>query len=842
MQTRFVLVAFLILILLPVAGAETLDYELTIEVEQLALIETTNGITIRLPSYPASGSPGQVALPSRLVRLALPPKADLESLSYTIIDLTTPVELALGNRQIRRVRPLVKLCPNGPTDCDRDLVPARPPDRMDPGRTIYKLAGGKLQDVVIAEFIHRPITLHEGNNRLQLHSRQLLRLTFELLPNSNKDSAKRVPHRPKLASDLVDNLSQLDAFYPRPRGPDPDWPGLAVITTNDFVTGSQELSGFLSAHQERGFDVHLVTETEFEMVQGPPPNGRAQKIRTWLQQNWENLALGYVVLVGNPDPLVGDLPMLNAYPYPPGEEGATPTDAYYADMSGDWDPDQDQRFGEYYDDSGPGGVDFFPELVVGRIPAYNIDVADRLLSRAVRYARTRRASNWRKRVLLPSAILFFEEDFPYNVEEGAPVLEYVKAEFVASGFDTTTMYETEGEAPSNYPSDLALSEDGLIAEWNSGYGIVYWIGHGDETAAYRMIGDRHYWDNVPFMRSDVYDLLPHETPAFVFHGSCSNGTPEFSNNIGAIQLESGAIASFASTRVGLSGGVEHDWQPDENNCGIFSIGYNVVSKLRDGKSAGSAISETRAMLSDVWWAEYGWHSKFATTLYGDPTLSLYFCESDQDCAGGETCFGEESCQQGFCEPVNGPADCSHLDEACKVGRCNELTKECEAVALDDVACDDGHWCSLEDTCLAGECIGSERDCSDDDPCTLDSCDFQSDECKHDPESGAACHDGLYCTADDVCQAGLCVGSTSICPQATGQCLVAVCDEEANQCGIEHAQDGLACSLDEQEGVCRAGACETEQAGGCSGCASSRPTPGGGLAFCLLLFLLYRRHD
>jgi hypothetical protein len=832
MKMRCALFALITLAFSPAARPDTLEHEITIEPGQLSQQPNPGGVIVELPSYRASGSPGQPMLPTRTIRLALPAGADLSSLKFHVIDLAETVDFPLNGEKILRAGPIKKLCPPRPGDPTREVIPGSAPDRISPGQTVYRLAGGKLADVPIAEFAHRPVILDQASKVLTLHPRQLLRLTFESLPMPKGDAP--APTRLARTARLVDNPSQLETFYPRPKGPDPEWPGLAVITTDDFVNQSQNLAGFLAAHTERGFEVHVVTESDFGSVQGPAPDGRAQKIRTWLQQNWETLRLGHVVLVGNPHPTIGDVPMLLACPHMPGEEDTIPTDAYYADMTGNWDLDGDERYGEYYGDRGPGGVDFFHELVVGRIPVYDdVEVADRLLARAVTYTRDRRAGDWRKRILLPSAILFFDEYFPHDMEEGAPVHEYVKREFALSGFDTTTLYEVEGEKPSNFDCDLPLNEENLIAEWNTGYGIVFWIGHGDETAVYRMIGDYTWWDSPPFMRSAQYDRLPYETPAFVFHGSCSNGTPEWSNNIGAIQLRSGAIASFASTRVGLSGGTPAGWHPDEENCGLFNIGYYVVTRLRNGMTGAEALCETRALLADAWWADYGWHSKFATTFYGDPTLTLHYCESDEDCRG-ETCFGQEYCQQGFCEPIGELKNCSHLDEPCKVGRCNEVSKECEAVDLNGGACDDGSWCTLDDTCVAGECLGTGQDCADDDPCTLDTCDPGTDACRHDPSSGADCYDGLYCTVEDVCETGTCAGSARVCPLPKGPCLIDVCDEDADLCRIVQAPDGAICSLDGKEGVCELGSCTIEQASGCGGCSSSSHAPGIGLAFLVLL--------
>lgn len=63
--------------------------------------------------------------------------------------------------------------------------------------------------------------------------------------------------------------------------------------------------------------------------------------------------------------------MLMCWPrYPESEYRNSPTDYFYADLTGNWDSDGDGYYGEHADDA---GVDFYPEVFVGRIPVYDED-------------------------------------------------------------------------------------------------------------------------------------------------------------------------------------------------------------------------------------------------------------------------------------------------------------------------------------------------------------------------------------------------------------------------------------------------------------------------------------
>jgi hypothetical protein len=74
------------------------------------------------------------------------------------------------------------------------------------------------------------------------------------------------------------------------------------------------------------------------------------------------------------------------------------------------------------------------------------------------------------------------------------------------------------------------------------------------------------------------------------------------------------------------------------------------------------------------------------------------------------------------------------------------------------SCDDGHPCTVGDTCLNGSCQGGPPpNCGDDNPCTDDSCGSVGGAfvCNHDPLTGP-CDDSDPCTVGDMCDQGACV--------------------------------------------------------------------------------------
>ncbi|HSA23914.1 MAG TPA: C25 family cysteine peptidase, partial [Myxococcota bacterium] len=627
-MNRALLSALLLLVTRPLLAAPegTVELELLLEPRDLSLEALPDGrLQAALPGYPAAGDPGDVRLPTRVLRLALPPGLDLGALTLEVEDLSPPVWVPLVGELARAEGPRV-LCPTA--GCGRAFT--RPAGPRLAGQTAWLTGTGRLGPVVLAELVHRPLGLSPDGRGLLLHPRQRLRLRA---PRVGPGQAV-VPGPASLrlvdqAARLVANPRDLARFHPAPRDLLPDAHGVAVVAPEWLVQASQALPAYLAGLEQRGFTVTLVTDAELAGEAGEPPDGLPQKLRAWLQRSREPLGLVYLVLLGNPDPRHGDLPMQNTHPYQPGAVDYVeeiPTDAYYADLSGDWDLDGDGRFGEWDGDRGPGGVDFYPELLVGRIPVYgDAAMADRLLARATAYPRPSPDSGWRRSLLLPASILFYR-DIPSGSTriDGADLAVPVKLEFEAAGFEALTLVEREGVQPSFRPADLELTEEQVLRTWREGYGLVLWIGHGSDDAAYRTLwvedadGDLNAspWEqaSVPFAQAIHHDQLPAERPAFVFHGSCSNGVPENAANIAYTQLKTGAIASYASSRVAL-GTVANPWSPDPSSCEIMMAGYYVVAGLRDGQPAGQAWADARALLSDAWWGEACWHTKLATVLY-----------------------------------------------------------------------------------------------------------------------------------------------------------------------------------------------------------------------------------
>ncbi|RJO69017.1 MAG: M6 family metalloprotease domain-containing protein [Myxococcales bacterium] len=236
----------------------------------------------------------------------------------------------------------------------------------------------------------------------------------------------------------------------------------------------------------------------------------------------------------------------------------------------------------------------------------------------------------------------------------------------------------------------------------------------------------------------------------------------------------------------------------------------------------------------------GGRANNCTDALVEPQCQTAWCDLQEDecvveaareelsCEDGLHCTVDDACHQGVCEP-GGARDCSATPlsvPACQQAVCNETADRCEAAAANNGgACDDGAWCSVSDHCSNGACLGQTRNCSGavtNPQCQSPVCNEAADRCEAAvANSGSACDDGQFCTANETCQGGSCQGGTARdCASALTepQCQSANCNEVADRCETTAANngstcnDGKFCTVNE---ICQSGQCGGGAARDCS---------------------------
>lgn len=429
---------------------------------------------------------------------------------------------------------------------------------------------------------------------------------------------------------------------------------LLVLAGEDVAARSSALGPFAEAKRARGWDVTVVSVEETGAA-GLAGQGRALAIRAWLASN--TAPGSSLLLLGDADPDYGDVPFFRVWPrhdYPEDQCGpfsidcrSCLTDYLYGELTGDWDLDGDGALGETGDDEGTGGMEFAAELVVGRIPVVlgNVEDADRALRRAIAYMEADPAAvGWRSRALLAASFFYFRGQ-PMIVEDddGAAITDWFERRTLAAfpEIAATAMYEQEGVVVSAYPSDLPLTQEGFVAEWAQGYGMVFWAGHGLERDVARTVwaedadGDeRADMDEVvqpTLIESADAASLPADRPAFVVGVSCEIGSVEVPDSLAErLLVEGGAVGVVGSTSVTPGSLTDYAGDAaaiDASTFGADNAGIAFFEALASDVPAGAAFDAARRELGTAGGVE-PYAGKLMLNYFGDPTLGLYDTRDD----------------------------------------------------------------------------------------------------------------------------------------------------------------------------------------------------------------------
>ena len=620
----------------------------TLYAGEYAITQDKEGLdVIQMEGFSSTTSPGDPMLPHKVYNIAVPPDIVWSSLKLNIVSAGTSV--LEGTYDIRPAPPILP----GTNDTEVEESVEKKETINDRNMEVYgtdaefpesylellpysQMRKWKYTRVGFTPFQYNPVS-----QKLTLIQSVTIEITYEQSGIEPQASLMNDTVMDDVAAQIFFNYQQVKSMY-KP-GAISDAPSVTydyvIITANAIEANSTKLSSFASHKASKGHSVLVITEDEFGGLAGQAPNHKAEKIRKWLIGNYAAMGIEYVLLVGDPHPYEsteGDIPMKMCHPEMNQTEydcEPTPTDYFYADLTGNWDHDGDGYYGEWTDDYPvSGGVDFAPEVYVGRIPVYGAayTTLDSILQKIIDYE-TEASIGWRKSALLPMG--FQQEGY-----DGAALAQQMRDDYLnAAGFSPWRMYQQGNGAcglNSIYTSEEELRGGTVVRDrWAANdYGIVCWWGHGSETAT--VVGYEGCWDGTLF-QSSYCSSLDDDHPSFTYQCSCTNGYPEHSDNLQYAILKQGGIGTVSATRVSwFSTGVGYDeFDGSPTNSGI---GYEYVKRLVSDNPAGQALYSTKQSITpnhQCWLMNW-----YDFNLCGDPATSLSSQGGEPNIAVSPTSF------------------------------------------------------------------------------------------------------------------------------------------------------------------------------------------------------------
>jgi len=569
------------------------------------VVETEAGAMVTLGEEQQGQSPGDPQLPERRIVLALPPDVDTSSLRLRVVDKEE--EVIRLSSAVLAAPPLRAYNGSGREawGADKDIHSGRnrlvyERDAEFPGVAVSSVQAGGLREWRLATLTVYPVQYHPLRQELRVY--RTLDILLEFARLGEKGLAHRSGARDAMAAALIENPLQAAAWYGKPSAPKGTVYDYAILTTNEIVEASMRLRTLEQVHEARGMNVMTVTEDGwYSSLAGTKLEGgwgggigdpAAENLRAWLVDHYEVYGIEQVLLIGNPHPAEGEVPMKLTNPGFPVPEWEYPTDLYYAELSGNWDLDGDRIFAEYPDDyQGLGGMDLNSEVLVGRIPSYDSDFEslDSILSKTCAYLLERNDLAWRKKVLVSCAKL-------NPVFTAYHLGEAIRTNFAQpAGWYTHRLYECDcGDSREGY-----LTTSAVTSNWAEGYGLHVWSTHGSVSDA----------QNV--FNGGSVDALDNERPSFVAQSSCLNGVPEQDNNLGYALLKRGAIGTVSASRIAWG-----SWTELGYLYSCDGLNYGFARGIIGGLSAGEALAVARASLL------VGGYTAMEFNLYGDPSAGI----------------------------------------------------------------------------------------------------------------------------------------------------------------------------------------------------------------------------
>lgn len=604
--------------------------EISLSFPGLEVTDNGNGTQgLSMEGYPAAREIGLPALPSRTLNIALPPGTKAAGAVVVASDwygIPGSFNVEWGQQPLTS-DPSPDEEPISPTQADADVYSS---DAVFPAGSVTLQGNGRMRGISIAEVKVTPVRYYPESGRIEACRSMIIRVdtAADVMPTPEELASQPFD---ETVGEIVYNFGQARPWYER---------NLVMKSLGDTASGTGDAADYvvvapetlapavepLKLHKEsQGLSVQVVT-TEW-LAANIAGIDLAEQIRNYLKDNYVSLGIDYVLLAGSHN----TIPMRVCYaPTSSNPSGNTYSDYYYCDLSGDWDLNDDGRYGELLVDDQAGGVDFFPEVYVGRIPTDDALEMTAICQKIVDFQVD--SGTWKHRALLLGAVSnYLLESSGILPTYGSPLSEKIKADMLDPiAYESTTMYEKDGLAPDPTPCDVPLTQENVLATWPSGYGIVNIKAHGSSSSASRKIWDYDNGNGIPessemywrsFLVSYNIDVLDDSRPSIVFSCACNNARPTSSVNLMAALLKNGACATIGST--GLSYYIP-GWQSE------YWGGNNTMSYifwkylLQDGYRIGKALRMGDVWMKSTcdWLGNYNRANLFDFNLYGDPAMKL----------------------------------------------------------------------------------------------------------------------------------------------------------------------------------------------------------------------------
>ena len=238
-----------------------------------------------------------------------------------------------------------------------------------------------------------------------------------------------------------------------------------IVTSNELASAFDE---FMAWKRRKGIRIELVTMEAIrqvytgDLISGI--NDDAGKLRQFLADAYNNgNGIEYVLLGGDRSVLPVKNAVLSAN-VPFDDKNNVPTDLYFADFDGNW-----HNNNGYYGEEGlREGIDFYPEVFIGRLLVSNIQEVNNWTRKVLKYEKNPGDGDYD----YLTKVFFTQADEMQRDNQAGYILSYINWTTQSVVFNETGGYDTQSLPTFPKGKDV-------IDEFNKNYGLCSFMTHGN---------------------------------------------------------------------------------------------------------------------------------------------------------------------------------------------------------------------------------------------------------------------------------------------------------------------------------------------------------------------------
>lgn len=338
-------------------------------------------------------------------------------------------------------------------------------NQLFPAQMYGNVQTGLLNGYSFGTLLITPLVYEPLSGRLSYYSE--ITVSIETQPDPQAQWLGNLPRAGKQAMLRVAQLAQNDDMLAAYRQKSPaNAYQLLIITPDSLKNEYNELRDYYA-----NWGILSETASTETIYAGTAGIDKAEKIRNYIKNEYQNSSIEYVILGGDTALVPSRGLHCLAHSSNDYEDFHIPSDLYYGALDGDFNNDGDTIWGETEDNT-----DLLPEIAVGRFPIDNAKQLRNMLSKSLSYQQNPVMGDMNKPLLVGEWLY----DPPMTF--GADYLRLLINGSTDSGYTTTGIPSAQNDIDSLFDNaGYYWDSPTLTDRINQGSSFIHHVGHSNET-------------------------------------------------------------------------------------------------------------------------------------------------------------------------------------------------------------------------------------------------------------------------------------------------------------------------------------------------------------------------